>query len=541
MPILNYTYAMKATAPQHRHLNHQRWQCQQQYNIAVTMARKLMGALRRADLPYVLKTLLTGFKNDNHPKRLASLAAFREKHPECPSDSKMAADYKRLCDLLSNVHTISSKHLDTNILIEELLPILRSDLDMLIPFFKEYKSYLAAVKDAKRNGDDPPPLPKEPKQKAKLYYWLRRCCLGWVEDYCKAEIDKRLPTGSPGNGASRSTARFAVGGSKNSRINRATHPTPEQKANGNRGIPVRKPFYKYTSINYQESRATEQVLRKVKKGWQINVPCLPGGMRWVPIIMHRSLPPSAKIKHVLLRWEEAEDRWYAVLSLQVSDEDFMLPSPDGNVVVGIDPGQKTALTMAALDLETGEEFCGEIHWNHAKDAAGKKAYLQRKISRMQGKDRRKGQRGSIRWKKTLKKVKKLDRKVANQRKDTLHKVSRSLVDNYTQIGIGDYTPPKRKGNKKGNRGIVGARKKARDISLSALRLKVAEKAERAGVYYESVDEKYTTQECNVCHNRTKFGLNVREWDCGHCGTHHLRDRNSAINIRNKMLMAQRGE
>jgi putative transposase len=55
--------------------------------------------------------------------------------------------------------------------------------------------------------------------------------------------------------------------------------------------------------------------------------------------------------------------------------------------------------------------------------------------------------------------------------------------------------------------------------------------------YVEIDRWFpSSKTCHVCLNQIKqLTLDVRAWTCKHCETHHDRDINAAINIRNEAL------
>jgi putative transposase len=76
-----------------------------------------------------------------------------------------------------------------------------------------------------------------------------------------------------------------------------------------------------------------------------------------------------------------------------------------------------------------------------------------------------------------------------------------------------------------------------DVGWGMFCTMVKYKAQSEGKTYVEIDRFFpSSKTCQVCLNRVdNLTLDVRAWTCKHCGTHHDRDVNAAINIRNEAL------
>ncbi len=125
-------------------------------------------------------------------------------------------------------------------------------------------------------------------------------------------------------------------------------------------------------------------------------------------------------------------------------------------------------------------------------------------------------------------VRSLSAKIKNQRKDSLHKFSRSLVNTHGFIYVGDVSSVKLVKTKMA--------KSVLDAGWGMLKTMLSYKCAHAGVVFKVVDERYTTQTCSSCgalpqsRPRGITGLGIREWTCSDCGVSHDRDVNAAKNI-----------
>ena len=137
------------------------------------------------------------------------------------------------------------------------------------------------------------------------------------------------------------------------------------------------------------------------------------------------------------------------------------------------------------------------------------------------------------YQKQKRKVARLHEKVMNQRTDFLNKLSTEIIKNHDIICIEDLNV----------KGMLRNHKLARsisDVSWSSFVAKLQYKADWYGREIIKVDQWFpSSQICSECgHKDGKKSLDIREWTCPICDTHHDRDINASINILTEGLRIQ---
>lgn len=192
--------------------------------------------------------------------------------------------------------------------------------------------------------------------------------------------------------------------------------------------------------------------------------------------------------------QDAKGNWFVNFTCEIAE----LPKMQSDKSIGIDLGLKTLATCSdGTIIENPRQYQAL-----EKDLA--KAQRARKKRR----------------------IKAIHVKIANKRKDYLHKESTKLVNKYKQIFVGDVSSSKLKKTR--------FAKSVSDSGWGLFKTMLDYKAIRLGVELKVTNEKHSSVTCSACSERTGpsglGALGVREWVCSNCLSFHNRDVNAAKNI-----------
>ena len=264
-----------------------------------------------------------------------------------------------------------------------------------------------------------------------------------------------------------------------------------------KGSKIAAPRFRSRKDRRQAIRFTRNARWQITAGGKLRLPKVGDVLvRW-----SRELPSGPSSVTVIA---DAAGRYFASFVVEAGDD----PLPQTDNEAGIDLG----LTHFAV-LSDGRKVANPRFLRRAERKLGKaQKALSRKV------------RGSSNGAKARIKVARVHARVADARRDWLHKESTRIIRDNQAVYVEDLCVA--------GLGRTRLAKSVHDAGWSAFTLMLEYKARRHGRAFGKAGRfEPTSQVCSAC--GMKDGpkpLSVREWACGACGMVHDRDVNAARNI-----------
>lgn len=227
--------------------------------------------------------------------------------------------------------------------------------------------------------------------------------------------------------------------------------------------------------------------------------------------IHRKPNDNWKIKSAIIT--QNRDNTYQVSILFEYENKVLYAPVTSQTTIGLD------YKSDGLYVDSNGNECNMPHYY--RESAEKLAKAQRKLKHMTI--------GSSNYNKQQKRIAKIHRYIANQRKDFLHKESTAITKQYSCVCVEDLNM-----RAMSNKGF-GNGKATMDNGYGMFLNMLEYKLKDRGGYLIKVEKFYpSSQLCHYCGYRSPSlkDLKIRKWDCPHCGHQSIdRDYNAAINIK----------
>lgn len=226
----------------------------------------------------------------------------------------------------------------------------------------------------------------------------------------------------------------------------------------------------------------------------------------VEIRMERQLPEGSKIKNVTIS-KIKTNKYFASIQFEYEKE-----------VEQVQPESYLGLDYAMSDFYVDSEGVKGNYPKFFRSSQDKLTKEQRKLSKMV--------RRSNNYNKQKIKVAKVHEKIANQRKDFLHKTSRKIANFYDVVCIEDL-------NMQAMSQTMNFGKSVHDNGWGMFTHMLKYKLEESGKQLIVADKFFpSTKQCSSCKNKKEsILLSERIYNCTHCKLSLDRDLNAAINLK----------
>ena len=268
-------------------------------------------------------------------------------------------------------------------------------------------------------------------------------------------------------------------------------------------------------LNFFEGRAEYPTFKKKRNQQSATYTC--NAFKWdghsltlakmdepLTIVWSRPLPDGAKPSSVTIT-KDCADRYF--VSILVEEDIAQLPPTASSI--GADLGLKSFVV-----LSNGEDIGNPKFFR--KD--------EKKLAKAQRRHAKK-KKGSKNRAKARKKVVRIHARIADRRRDFLQKLSTRLIRENQTICVESLQVKNMVKNHKLSKAIS-------DVGWSEFVSQLEYKAQWYGRNLVKIDKWYpSSKRCFACgHILDSLSLDIREWMCPECGTHHERDLNAAKNI-----------
>ena len=272
----------------------------------------------------------------------------------------------------------------------------------------------------------------------------------------------------------------------------------------------------FTNQSYRFLRNNKNKITGIKLGTSFK------NIKFQSKLSDNLLNNSQKINNIALtpvsEYSIVDGKFYLIINYKYNN---LITLPDFKNKVGIDMGLSDLVVTS-----DGEKF------NYSKGVLEK---IESKRTRLQSllsikRNKNKHWKKSNRYKKLKHRVNKLYAKEKHIRENFAHQVSRYLVDKYDIITVEDLDIKSMIQNKNLSFKIARA-------SWNRIAVFLRYKARNANKIFRKSYRRFpSTQICHKC--KSKYSklqgiqsLDIRDWICPKCNTHHDRDINAALNVR----------
>ncbi len=235
---------------------------------------------------------------------------------------------------------------------------------------------------------------------------------------------------------------------------------------------------------------------------------LPKLVDLVKVKQHRQIPKNYKIKSVTIS-QTPSGKYYASILCEYE-----------NQIQTVEPKTFLGLDFSMKELYVASDNTSAEYPRYFRKSQEKLAREQRKLSKCMI--------GSQKKNKQRLKVAKLHERVANQRKDFLHKLSRQIANTYDCVCIEDL-------DMKAMSQALNFGKSVADNGWGMFTTFLKCKLEDLGKQLIKIDRWFpSSKTCSNCGNvKENLSLSDRIYHCSNCGITLNRDYNASMNIKNQ--------